>query len=323
MAQQPIPFIGIVGPTAVGKTELSLLLAENLGGEIISADSMQVYKHMDIGTAKLPLEERRGIIHHMIDVVEPTVSYTVFEYATSARMIIRDCYQRGNVPIVVGGTGLYFRSLVDEFDFTETDRNDELRNELSLLADQKGSQVLHEQLSVRDAEAANRIHPNDTKRLIRALEIVIQTGRTVRASYLGRDRQFQPILIGLTDERERLYKRIDDRVEHMMKIGLQDEVQKLVAMGCGEEHTSMQAIGYKEMLDFLYHRVSLDEAVQQIKKASRRYAKRQFSWFRADRRIWWYHLEEDGMMNSAYLLDQVGSFWQNQGMTTATAPEDR
>ncbi len=323
MTPPPIPFIGIVGPTAVGKTALSLELAEGLNGEIISADSMQVYKYMDIGTAKLPPSERRGIPHHMIDVVAPTDNYTVYDYASAARQIIRDVYHKGKVPIVVGGTGLYFRSLADEFDFTETVKNEALREELELLAEREGTQVLFEKLSEKDPEAAGRIHPNDKKRLIRALEIVLQTGSPMRESYQKREKQFTPVLIGLNDERDRLYERIDERVDHMIKVGLLDEVKKLITMGCNENHTSMQAIGYKELLGYLNQRLHFDDAVNEIKKASRRYAKRQLSWFRADQRIRWYHLKEDGMMDVSFLLREAGLLWKDKDNIGAMAPEDR
>ncbi len=310
MTKLRVPFLGIAGPTAVGKTELSLQLAEVLGGEIISADSMQVYRHMDIGTAKLPREERRGILHYMIDVVEPTATYTVYEYATTARQCIRDVFSRGKVPIVVGGTGLYFRSLINEFDFTETVRDESLRTELEEVARVVGSVSLHARLAALDAEAAARIHPHDKKRLIRALEIVMQTGRSMRESYALRERQFVPFLVGLTDERERLYRRIDARVDHMIQMGLLREVEGLIALGCNERHSSMQAIGYKELVDYVEGRLGFNEAVELIKRSSRRYAKRQLSWFRAESRIKWYRLEENGMMNMAQLAESIGSLWE-------------
>lgn len=323
MVTNPIPFIGIVGPTAVGKTELSLVLAEKLNGEIISADSMQVYKHMDIGTAKLPMNERRGIPHYMIDVVEPMATYSVHEYAVAARNHLRSIFARGKVPIVVGGTGLYFRALTENFDFTETNRNDELRQELEDLANVQGAPALHQKLAERDPVAANRIHPNDKKRIIRALEIVLQSGRSVQDNYQTQERPFVPILMGLNDERERLYRRIDARVDHMLELGLLDEVRDLMEMGCNESHTAMQAIGYKELLDYFYERITLTDAVATIKTASKRYAKRQLSWFRADKRIWWYHLQEDGMMEVPSLEEKAAFLWLQQMNNQSMAPEDR
>ena len=295
------PVVCIVGPTAVGKSDVSLELAEAFRGEVISADSMQVYRHMDIGTAKLPVNERRGIAHHMIDVVSPLETFTVHNYAVMARVALNDIVARGHLPIVVGGTGLYIRALVDHFDFTQTERNDALREELSQQARSYGTSVLYERLLQLDPDAASRIHHNDERRLIRALEVVLTTGKPMAMNYRIDESPYLPVIIGLTMERTRLYARIEQRVEHMIEAGLEQEVRTLFSMGCTSSHTSMQAIGYKEFAGVIHGELSLEQATAEIKQATRRYAKRQLSWFRADPRIRWYETPEDGMMNKNFL----------------------
>ncbi len=298
------PVVCIVGPTAVGKTELSLQVAEHLQTEIVSADSMQVYRHMDIGTAKLPSRARRGIVHHMLDVSEPWELFTVHDYALGARTAVADMVCRGKVPVVVGGTGLYIRALMDGYDFTGTSRNSALRTELEAESIAYGSAALHDRLSALDPEAAGRIHPNDARRIIRALEIVLDSGQPVRKNHRPDEfaGQIVPVMIGLDVPRTVLYARINQRVDEMMERGLEGEVRGLLAMGCRSEHTSMQAIGYKELVSHVRGECSLENAVHMIKQASRRYAKRQLSWFRADHRIEWYVLEEDDMMLSSSKL---------------------
>lgn len=286
----------LVGPTAVGKTALSLDVAEALDAEIISADAMQVYRGMDIGTGKVLLEERRGIVHHMIDVADPTQSYTVHDYVQNAQAVLSDLAERGRMPVVVGGTGLYVRSLLEQFDFANTAHDATLRARLTEEADQEGSQALHARLRALDDVTAARIHPNDARRIIRALEIVMTTGHPVEHSRVARPSPYRPVLIGLTADREALYRRIERRVDGMMRMGLIGEVQDLLAQGCRPTDTAMQAIGYKEIVNYLQGQCTLEDAIDAIKKASRRYAKRQWSWFRADSRIVWYEGSEDGMM---------------------------
>lgn len=311
MTVKYIPVVCIVGPTAVGKTELSLLVAEQLGSEIVSADSMQVYRHMNIGTAKLPPHARRGIVHHMLDIAEPWESFTVHDYAAGARAIIAELARRGKVPVVVGGTGLYIRALVDGYDFTATSRNDALRADLEKESKTYGGGYLHDRLEALDADAAGRIHPHDTRRIIRALEIVLGSGQPVRENYQSKGEDVKsdhivPVLVGLNALRPDLYARINHRVDTMIAQGLADEVRALLDMGCTQEHTSMQAIGYKELVSYVQGECSLEEAVGMIKQASRRYAKRQLSWFRADRRIEWYVLQEDDMMlSSSELVSRI------------------
>ncbi len=297
-----LPVICVVGPTAVGKSDMGLELAKHYNGEVISADSMQVYRHMDIGTAKLPVLEQQGIVHHMIDVVSALDTFTVHDYAAIARPILQDIHARGRLPIIVGGTGLYVRALIDHFDFTQTKRNMRLREQLASEAREAGSGILHERLQKLDPVSAARIHQNDERRLIRALEVVLETGQPMSKSYQGEESPYTPILLGFTMERLRLYARIDQRVHGMIDQGLVAEVEALLSMGCTAAHTSMQAIGYKELTGYLAGDSSLDQAVEAICQATRRYAKRQLSWFRADPRIQWYETPEDGMINKNFLL---------------------
>lgn len=286
----------VVGPTAAGKTDLGLDIAERLDGEIVSADSMQVYKGMDIGTAKLPGEKQRGIPHHMIDIVPPTRNFTAYEYAVLAREAIDGIRARGRLPVVVGGTGLYVKAIVDHLDFSRTARDDALRASLAAEAAQQGAENLHERLRGLDPEAAARIHPRDARRIIRALEIVVRTGRPVACAFSREEPPYECVQVGLSPERSVLYRRIDARVDHMMNQGLLDEVRRLMDMGCTQTHTAMQAIGYKELFQVLQGELTLESAAAAIKQASRRYAKRQLSWFRADSRVVWYDSSEDDMM---------------------------
>ncbi len=307
MAKKRIPVVCLVGPTAVGKTGLSLDLAEYLQCEIISADSMQVYRNMDVGTAKIPLEERRGITHYMIDVIEPTETFTAYDYAIMARSILLDCAKSDSVPLMVGGTGLYIRAVMDDLDFTKATRDEELRASFEQIVKQQGALVLHERLQRLDPDAASRIHPNDHKRMIRSLEIITLTGQPIAASYKRTtESPFAPIIIGLTMDRDILYARIDQRVDQMIDEGLVQEVESLLARGCTSKHTSMQAIGYKELMAYVEDRIGLQDAVTSIKQASRRYAKRQLSWFRADPRIQWYNWADNDMIKSiSNILDHV------------------
>lgn len=295
------PLLCLVGPTAVGKTDLSLDLAEQLQAEIVSVDSMQVYRHMNIGTGKVPLSERRGIQHHMIDVAEPTHPFTVHEFAEQARPLLQAIYARGKLPLLVGGTGLYVRALVDQYDFAQTDRDPVLRAQLEQEVDAEGAHILHARLQEQDPESAARIHPHDARRIIRALEIVQTTGGTVKNSSARAESPYHPVMIGLTCERDTLYSRIGQRIDHMVEQGLVREVEDLLALGCNEQHTAMQAIGYKEILEYLRGACTLQESIDTMKQASRRYAKRQWSWFRADKRLVWYERTEDGMMRDVVL----------------------
>ncbi len=276
--------ICITGPTATGKTRLGVDLSLELEGEVISCDSMQVYRGMDIGTAKATEEEMRGVPHHMLDVVSPKESYSVGRYVQEAGAWAEDIAQRGKMPVVVGGTGLYMDSLVRGIDFAESPGDDSLRRELEGIGRSRGGEALLDMLKEFDPEAAACIHPNNLKRIIRAIEIYRLTGKTItrhdEESRLRPD-AFEAVRIVLSfEDREKLYERIDRRVDIMMERGLLEEVRALLEGGLSRESTAMAAIGYKELAEYLDGECSLEDAVQRIKQGSRRYAKRQLTWFR-------------------------------------------
>jgi tRNA dimethylallyltransferase len=281
--------LAIVGPTASGKSALADALARRLGGEIVSADSMQVYRGMDIGTAKTPAEER-AVPYHCLDLVEPGEPYSAAVYQRDARQAIEDIVGRGLAAVMVGGTGLYVRAALDEFSFPAGAIDDDLRRSLEQRATAEGPEALHAELRALDPEAAARIHPNNVRRTVRALEMLAGGKRySEQAEGFGRRRDHYPgtRYLGLTMERETLYRRVDERVDTMLSAGLLQEVRRLADAGYRQALTSMQAIGYKELLPVLDAELPLHEAVSQIKQATRRYAKRQLSWFRADPRIVW------------------------------------
>jgi len=292
------PFVAfIVGPTGVGKTEISVKTAKLLDTEIISCDSMQIYKYMDIGTAKVTKEEADGIRHHMIDIAEPTENYNVCTYVSETSKIVDDMTKRNKIPLVVGGTGLYADSLCGRMSFEENVSTDEnYRKELFALSEEKGVEFIHNELKKVDEKSAEKIHPNNVKRVIRALEYFKMTG--VPISVHNEESQkipspYNTFKIGFIRERENLYNRIDKRVDIMMEDGLVDEVKKLYEMGCTREHTSMQALGYKEVIDYLEGQSSFEEMTEIIKRESRRYAKRQLTWFKRDKSIMWINLDKD------------------------------
>ena len=289
----------IVGPTAVGKTAAGVLLARRIGGEVVSADSMQVYRGLDVGTAKLTPDEAHGVPHHLIDVADPDEEFTVADYQELATRAIEGIVERGRFPIVVGGTGLYIRALVDGFLFPEPEGDPALREVLVRWADEHGLPALHERLATVDPVAAARIHPNDRRRLIRALEVYHKTGRPItELQNAGRAEEpvYDTLFCGLTMNREELYRRINERVHDQLRRGLLDEVKRLVASGRARILTAGQALGYKEFLRHLSGEESLDTAVERLKQATRRYAKRQYTWFRADKRVEWFDLDEvDGV----------------------------
>ncbi len=282
--------IVIVGPTAVGKTRVSIELAKRIGGEIISADSMQVYRYMDIGTAKPTLDEMEGIKHYLIDVVHPKDEFNAAKYRDMALECIREVTGKNKIPIIVGGTGLYVSTVVDNIEFSETIADKEYREKLQETADNLGTGILYEQLRQVDSKAAEKIHPNDTRRIIRALEVYKFTGKPI--SYHQKVSRRNPpeydfIIIGLTMDRAKLYERINLRVDKMVAEGLEDEVRGLVDLGVDFKDTSMQGLGYKEMAQYCLGTKSREEVIETIKRDSRRYAKRQLTWFRRDERILW------------------------------------
>lgn len=284
------PLVILTGPTAVGKTALSVKLAKNIGGEIISADSMQVYKYMDIGSAKINAKEMEGIPHHLIDIFMPEEEFNVYTFQKLAKKAVNEIYSRGHIPIVAGGTGFYIQALLYDIDFTEEEQKTDIRNSLEKLAEEKGTQYLHEMLKKADPVSAEEIHENNTKRIIRALEYYELT-KTPFSEHNRRQREKEPAYNAcyfvLNDERTRLYERIDKRVDQMMIQGLLKEVEKLKAMGYQRNMVSMQGLGYKELLAFLDGELSLEEAVCLIKRNTRHFAKRQLTWFRREREVIW------------------------------------
>lgn len=284
------PLIILTGPTAAGKTKLSIALAKALNGEIISADSMQVYRYMDIGSAKIKSEEMDGVPHHLVDVLEPMDDFNVVMFQKYAKEAMEKVYARGKVPILVGGTGFYIQSVLYDIDFTENDENTELRRELETLAQEKGAQYLHDMLKECDPKAAEEIHANNIKRVIRAIEYNRQTGGKI-SEHNETERQkespYASCYFVLTDERAHLYQNIDKRVDIMLEEGLVDEVKHLLEMGCKRESTAMQGLGYKEIIAYLLGEITLEEAVYLIKRDTRHFAKRQLTWFRRERDVIW------------------------------------
>ena len=282
--------ICIAGPTASGKTALAVALAQQLGGEVVSCDSMQVYRKMDIGTAKPTMEEMAGIPHHMLSVADPQEDFSVSRYCKMATPIVEDIISRGKTAIIAGGTGLYMDALIRGNDFAPYPSTGR-RQELEQLAAAEGIEAVLCQLRQVDPESAQRLHPSDQKRIIRAMEVYLETGQTITAH--NRQTQalpprFQPVWFALDDAiRQTLYDRIDRRVLMMLEQGLIQEIQGLLDSGVSEKATSMQAIGYKEFVDALQGRCTLEEATALVQQASRRYAKRQLTWFRRNPAIHW------------------------------------
>lgn len=282
----------LTGPTAVGKTDISIEVAQRLPGEIVSCDSMQVYKHMDIGTAKASVFERETVPHHLIDVVAPDEEFNVARFQELAEAAISDITSRGRIPVLVGGTGLYIKAVVDGFLFPWEGASKEIRESLEEEAAEKGSNVLHARLGEVDPQAARKIHPNDTRRIIRALEVYITTGRPISEMWQEGRRKKKArfdrlVMVGLVRERSVLYERINRRCDRMIELGLVEETRQLLDQGYSKTLTSGQALGYKEIVRYLKGECSLEEAVELIKRDTRRYAKRQLTWFRADPRIEW------------------------------------
>ena len=286
----------ITGPTATGKTALGVILAQALNGEVVSADSMQLYKRMDIGTAKVTPEETQGIKHHMVDVYEPWESCSVSRYVTDATACVEDILSRGKLPILVGGTGLYIDSLIRGLDFADAPGDEGTREKLSAQYDELGGEKFREKLREIDPERAEKLAPGDKRRLVRAMEVFCLTGKTITehdAETRARPPKYEAAKIALTfKDREKLYERIDTRVDIMVREGLIEEVQSLLQSGLDKGCTAMQAIGYKEIVAALEGSISMDEAIEAIKRESRRYAKRQLTWLRRDESVFWIQWEE-------------------------------
>ncbi len=299
--------IVIVGPTAVGKTYVSVELAKKLGTEIISADSAQIYRGMDIGTAKITSGEMHGIKHHMIDIVEPDENYSVSDFKEDSEKIIDSLIENGKIPIIVGGSGLYVNSLIYDLDFGNAKSDKKIRDYYMYYYREHGEDALYEKLQKIDPASAEKIHKNNVKRVIRALEVYDITG--TRFSELNTDirkpsNKYECILVGLSMDRKILYERINMRVDNMISCGLPDEVRKLLSMGYSKDLVSMQAIGYKEIVDYLEESITLEDAVNTLKRNTRRFAKRQYTWFLKDENVKWFDVnnirEIDLTVNEIY-----------------------
>lgn len=284
------PMIVLTGPTAVGKTELSISLAKKINGSIISADSMQVYKYMDIGSAKITKEEMCGVKHYLVDELMPEEEFNIYRFKEMALKAIEEIYAEGKIPIIVGGTGFYIQGLLYDIDFSETAADEAYRKEMEDYARENGANALHELLREVDPESCDAIHENNVKRVIRALEYYHQTGQKI-SDHNKKEREKQSpynfAYFVLNDIRENLYARIDKRVDLMVEKGLVDEVKRLKDMGYTPDMVSMQGLGYKEILWYLDNRCTLNEAVETIKQETRHFAKRQLTWFRREKEVVW------------------------------------
>lgn len=284
----------VAGPTASGKTRLAIEIAKRFNGEIVGADSMQIYKYMNIGTAKPTAEERAEVPHHMIDFLEPDAPYSVAEYTEDAHRVIAEIASRGKLPVMCGGTGLYINSVVDDVTFGDFETDYALREELQKIAETEGTQKLLDMLAEFDPESAQRLHPNNMRRIIRAIEFYKVTGTTISAHQKmtkERESRYEPIMLSIAWDRQELYERINKRVDIMLEEGLFDEVRDMTERGYTKQLNSMQGIGYKEVMDCMNGLMTYEEAVELIKQSSRRYAKRQLTWFRRDARINWVSAE--------------------------------
>lgn len=288
------PLIILTGPTAVGKTKASIGLAKAIGGEIISADSMQVYKGMDIGSAKIRPEEMKGIRHYLVDVLEPSCEFHVVRFQQMAKQAMAEIYAKGKIPIVVGGTGFYIQALLYDIDFTENEEDTGYREELEALAKERGAEYLHEMLKEVDPESAGQIHANNRKRVIRALEFYRLTGQKIsehNETERAKESPYEFCYFVLNDDRKKLYDRIEKRVDQMLEMGLLEEVTALKNKGYTKDMVSMQGLGYKEMLNYLNGECSYEEAVSILKRDTRHFAKRQLTWFRRERDVIWIEKE--------------------------------
>ncbi|HHT88368.1 MAG TPA: tRNA (adenosine(37)-N6)-dimethylallyltransferase MiaA [Clostridiales bacterium] len=306
------PLIILTGPTSVGKTSLSVSLAKAVDGEIISADSMQVYKFMDIGTAKITNDEMGGIPHYLISEIEPDEEFNVVKFQQYAKGYINSIHERNKIPILVGGTGFYIQAVLYDIDFEESESDDAYRAELELLAKTKGSGYLHALLKDTDPESGAAIHPNNTKRIIRALEYVRLTGKPISAHNEEQRKKTSPYnykYFVLNMDRKKLYDRINNRVDIMIKNGLVKEVQSLLDMGYSKGMVSMQGLGYKEIIDYLEGNCTLDEAVEILKRDTRHYAKRQITWFKRERNVIW--IDKDNYANDDEIIEYIISISKN------------
>ena len=289
------PLIILTGPTAVGKTALSIGLAKAVDGEIISADSMQVYRKMNIGTAKIQQSEMQGVRHHLIDILDPGEDFNVVLFKKYALEAMKDIYSRGKIPVVVGGTGFYIQALLYDINFEDNDNDMSYREELQTLAAEHGNSYIHDMLAGVDPESAEKIHENNVKRVIRALEFYKKTGTKISEHNEAESQKESPYnfeYFVLNDDRQKLYDRIDRRIDIMLEDGLLDEVKSLVDEGYSRDLVSMQGLGYKEMIDYIQERYTLDEAVYTLKRDTRHFAKRQVTWFKREKQVTWVNKNE-------------------------------
>ena len=306
------PLLIVAGPTATGKSDSAVELALRMNGEVISADSMQVYRGMDIGSAKVTVGEMRGVPHHLIDCADPSENWNVVRFQKEARRAVQDIASRGRLPILCGGTGFYIQALLYDIDFTQMEENTPLRDRLSALAAEKGPEAVHALLLEKDPASAAAIHPNNLKRVIRAIEFMEESGGSIAAhnsQQRERESAYRSVFFVLTMDRARLYERIDRRVDIMMERGLVDEVAGLRAMGIQRDSTSMQGIGYKQIDGYLDGEYDLEEAVRLIKRDTRHFAKRQLTWFKREKDVIWTDLDRFG--NRQQMWDHMQTTAEN------------
>ena len=310
------PLIVLTGPTAVGKTKLSIALAKAVNGEIISADSMQVYRYMDVGSAKITPDEMDGVPHHLVDVLDPTEDFNIVLFQQLAKKSMEEIYSKGKIPILVGGTGFYIQAITRDIDFTQSEQDDSYRQELEALAAEKGSSFLHDMLASVDPKSAEDIHENNVKRVIRALEFYKQTGTRISEHNEEQKEHVSPYNLAyfvLNAPRPLLYERIDARVDEMLKNGLVEEVKTLQRMGCHRGMVSMQGLGYKEILAWLEGEYPYDEAVRILKRDTRHFAKRQLTWFRREGEVTW--VDKDKFdYNDSQILTYMLSVCREKGI---------
>lgn len=286
--------IVLAGPTAVGKTKFAIETAKEFAGEIISADSMQIYQYMNIGSAKPTAEELAEVKHYLVDEIDPAINFSVAEYQTLAKKYIQEVFLKGKTPVISGGTGLYLNSLIYDMDFSVMPRQEGFREELEKQASVHGNQYIHNQLKALDYEAAERIHPNNLKKVIRALEVLRTTGEGIKEfkeSFVP-TKDYDCILIGLSRDRDELYERIDRRVDALVEAGLEEEVRNLLEKGLTENNISMKGIGYKEIIGYFHHEYDFREAVRLVKRNTRHYAKRQMTWLRRYEEMKWFSISQ-------------------------------
>jgi len=309
----------VLGPTSIGKTKVSIDIAKRLNSEIISTDSMQIYKKMDIGTAKINEKEKEGIKHHMIDLIDPKEEFSVYDYQNLSLEIIDKLLAENKTPILVGGSGLYINSILYDLDFNKVSSDEKVRNKYYGLKEKKGKMFLYSLLEEKDKEAAKKIHPNNVKRVVRALEVLEVTGKkySQNNNFRKYSEKYNFIIIGLEMNRELLYNRINLRVEEMIEEGLINEVEELYNEGYDKSYQSMQAIGYKEIIDYIEGNTTKEEAVRLIKRNTRRFAKRQITWFKPDDRIKWVDIT-DYKENYQSLLNEIMLYIKERGVYIET-----